>query len=80
MINAEVFKTGNENNVNLIKRFTKRVQGAGILPKVRATRYKLRNQSKLSVKKLALKKLGRRKEVEQLIKMGKMPEKKTKRF
>lgn len=73
-INAEVVKTGNENNVNLIRRFTKRVQGAGILPRVRGIRYSSRKQSEYVKKKHALKALRRREEVAELIKLGKMSE------
>ena len=75
MINAEVEKNNNESNVNLIKRFTRRVQGAGILPRVRSIRYAERTQSKYVRKKMALKALRRRQEVEKLIKLGKMVEK-----
>ena len=75
MINIQVDKNNNENNVNLIRRFTKRVQGAGILPRVRSIRYSARKQSKYVVKKHALKRIEKRKIVDELIKMGKMQEK-----
>lgn len=74
MINAEVVKTGNENNVNLIRRFTKRVQGSGVLPRVRSIRYSSRKMSEYVKQKKALKSLRRREEVAELIKMGKMSE------
>ncbi len=74
MINAEVLKTGNENNVNLIRRFTKRVQNAGILPRVRSIRYSTRKASKYVKKKKTLKVIRRREEVTELIKLGKMSE------
>lgn len=74
MINAEVVKTGNENNLNLIRRFTKRVQGAGILPRVRSIRYSSRKASEYVKKKKTLKVLKRRAEVNELLKMGKMTE------
>ena len=74
MINAEVTKTGNENNVNLIRRFTKRVQGAGILPRIRSIRYSSRKMSEYVKQKKTLKVLKRREEVAELIKMGKMSE------
>lgn len=73
--NVEVVKTGTENSMGVIRRFTKRVQGAGILPRVRSLRYKNRNQSRNTVKKKTLKRIGRRKEVDLLIKLGKMTEK-----
>ncbi|MBI4155900.1 MAG: hypothetical protein HY507_01555 [Candidatus Zambryskibacteria bacterium] len=74
MINAEVVKTGNENNVNLIRRFTKKVQGAGILPRVRSIRYSSRKLSEYVKKKKTLKSLKKREAIAELIKMGKMSE------
>lgn len=71
-VNAEVVKAGNENSVNLIRRFTKRVQGSGVLPRVRSLRYSTRKQSEYVKKKKTLKVLKRREEVADLIKMGKM--------
>ncbi len=74
MINAEVVRTGNENNLNLIRRFTKKVQGSGVLPRVRSIRYSARKISPYVKKKKTLKVLKRREEVAELIKMGKMSE------
>ena len=74
MLNVEVVKTGNENNINLIRRFTKRVQGSGVLPRVRSIRYSSRKASEYVKKKKTLKVLKRREEVAELIKMGKMSE------
>lgn len=74
MINAEVVRTGNENNLNLIRRFTKKVQGSGVLPRVRSIRYATRKASEYVKKKKTLKVLARREEVAELIKMGKMTE------
>lgn len=71
-INIEVEKSGMETNANLIRRFSKRVQGSGIIQKVKGGRYKERNQSKYKVKVKTLSTLKRRKEVEKLIKLGKM--------
>jgi hypothetical protein len=74
MINAEVTRTGNENNLNLIRRFTKRVQGSGVLPRVRGIRYASRKLSEYVKKKKTLKVLKRREEINEMIKMGKMNE------
>lgn len=74
MINAEVVKNGNENNVNLIRRFTKKVQGSGVLPRVRSLRYATRKMSPYVRQKKALKVLKRREEIADLIKLGKMTE------
>jgi len=73
MINIEVEKNNNENNLSLLRRFTKRVQGAGILPRVRSIRYQTRKLSAYKTKMKTLKSIKRKKEVEKLIKMGKMP-------
>ena len=74
-INIEVERNSNENSVNLIKRFTRRVQGSGILPRVRSIRYTERQPSKYTKKKRALKSIQNREKINELIKMGKMVEK-----
>ncbi len=71
-INVEVEKTGNETSANLLRRFSKRVQGAGIIQKIKGERYNERKQSKYKTKVKTLKTLTRRKEVDKLIKLGKM--------
>lgn len=73
MINIEVEKNNNENNLSLLRRFTKRVQGSGILPRVRSIRYKSRKLSAYKTKMKTLKSIKRRKEIEELIKLGKFP-------
>ena len=76
MINVEITKTANENNLGIIRRFTKKVQGSGILPKVRSLRYAQRDLSFYKNKKNTLKNLKRKAEILELIKMGKMAENK----
>ena len=71
-INVEVKKSGNENAIALIRRFQKRVQEAGILPRVRSLRYSDRPLSKLKRKRGKLKNLARRKVYERLKKLGKI--------
>lgn len=75
MINVQVDKNGSENSISLIRRFTKRVQGSGILPRVRSIRYHSRTLSKLLRKKKTLKSLGKRAKYQELIKLGKITEK-----
>jgi len=75
MQNVIVEKNGAESNANLIKRFTRKVQGAGILPRVRSLRYSERVRSRYVRKKKTLKSLRRREEVEKLIKLGRIIEK-----
>lgn len=71
-VNVEISKSANENNLSLIRKFTKKVQGSGVLPRIRGRRYSTRSLSEYVTKKKALKKLKRKAEVIELIKMGKM--------
>src|SRR3989338_3567179 len=54
MINVQVERNSNENALTLLRRFNKRVQGAGIVRTVRANRYKARNKSILTRNKKAI--------------------------
>lgn len=72
MINVEVSKNGNESNVNVIRRFTKRVQSSGVLPKVRSLRYSTRKQSEYVKKKHTLKVLVKKDKIQELIRLGKI--------
>jgi ribosomal protein S21 len=73
-VNAEVVKNEGESAINLIRRFSKRVQGAQIITRMRANRYHARIKSRSVQRKQALKLIRRRQEVQELIKMGKMLE------
>ena len=68
---VEVKKNANESNMNLVRRFSRKVQEAGIIQKVKGHRYSGRKQSRLAIKESALKKIARKKEVERLFKLGK---------
>lgn len=70
--NAEVTKNEGESPVNLIRRFSKRVQGAGLIQRMRSRRYYARTKSSSVRRKQALKVIKRREEVHELIKLGKM--------
>jgi len=72
-INVEVSKAGSDNNLALIRKFTKRVQGSGILSRLRSRRYSSRKISEYVKKKKTLKKIATREKIRSLIKMGKMP-------
>lgn len=73
-INVEVVNNGKENALSILRRFTKKVQKAGVLPKMRSLRYSTRNVSEYVKKKRTLKYLKQKQETAQLIKMGRMPE------
>ena len=67
----EVKKNANESNMNLVRRFTRKVQESGIIQKVKSKRYNERTLSKIKVKAATLKKLARQKHQAKLIKLGK---------
>lgn len=67
----EVKKNANESNMNLVRRFTRKVQESGIIQKVKSKRYNKRAESKVKTKQAALKKISRKKELEKLFKLGK---------
>jgi ribosomal protein S21 len=77
--NVEVVKNNNESSANVIRRFTKRVQGAGIIPKVRSGRYFTRIKSRNVQKFAKLKKLGKRETYEKMVKLGKVAEHRSRR-
>jgi ribosomal protein S21 len=74
MINAEVTRTGTENALSTIRKFSRRVQGTGLIKSVRARRYYSRDASKSVKKKQALKRIKRRDEYHQMVKEGKVIE------
>lgn len=76
-INVQVDKNNNESSANVIRRFTKRVQGAGIVQKVRASRYFNRIKSDNVQKTAKLKKLAKKEIYEKMLKLGKVKEQKT---
>lgn len=72
--NVVIKRNKNENNASLIKRFTRKVQSSGILPKVRSLRYASRDISPAVRKKKKLNSMKRRESIMTQIKLGKMPE------
>lgn len=75
-VNVEVKKNPNENALSLVRRFQKRVQESGVLPRVRGIRYNTRLLSTLKTKRAKLKKLGNLAKYELAKKMGKVIERK----
>lgn len=69
----EVKKNTNENNMSLIRRFTRKVQESGIIQKVKSKRYNERTESKIKTKIATLKRINRKKALEKLQKLGKAP-------
>jgi ribosomal protein S21 len=73
-VNIEVVKGNNENNLSVLRRFQKRVQGAGILSKVRSKRYSERVKSENVKRAKTLSYLKKKDEINTLLKLGKMNE------
>jgi len=74
MINIEVEKGGTENTQSLMRRFSKRMQGSRIMPRMRKIRFYSRPASPALKKRQALRKLERRAEYEKQVKLGKVVE------
>lgn len=72
MIQVEVTKNKTESTQSLIRRFTKKMQGSGLLKKAKKGRYHERPMSEFVKKKNALKKIEKKKEIERLYKLGKI--------
>ncbi len=70
MISIEVKRAANESNTSVLRRFSKRVQVAGIVRKTKARRAAERVQSHYKLKKAALKRLKRRHDYERGKKLG----------
>lgn len=74
MINAEVQKSGSESALSVIRKFSRRVQGTGLIKHSRDRRYFVRATSKTVQKKRALKRLKRRETYHEMVKEGKIIE------
>lgn len=74
MVNAEVSKTGNESPLAVIRKFSRRVQGTGLIQHTRRRRYFVRPASRAVSKKRALKLIVKRDNLRRLIKEGKAVE------
>lgn len=74
MINVEIERNHNENTASVIRRFTKRVQGAGIVKRVRSLRYRTRIKSRNVRRKKALMTIEKRARYQEALKLGKIQE------
>jgi ribosomal protein S21 len=73
MIHTEVTRHGNENIAGLMRRFTRKTQGSGVVRRVRSLRYHSRNASATRQKFDALKRIKRTQEYMELYKLGREP-------
>ena len=76
----EVRRGKNESSASLIRRFSRRAQGLGLVREMRKRRYYIRLKSKNVDHKRALIGVGRRASYQELVKLGKIDptERKTK--
>ena len=70
--NVEIEKGKKDNNLHLIKKFTRRVQESGIIPRVKSLRYADRNMSAYVKKTKRLKSIKNKEAREEQIKLGKI--------
>jgi ribosomal protein S21 len=77
--NVQVEKNQNESSANVIRRFTKRMQGSGVIPRVRKLRYHTRIKSENVRKRGKLKKIVKMVAYEKELKLGKVQEKVARR-
>ena len=73
MINVEITRNQGENSMSILRRFTRKVQSSGVIPRKRSLRYASRVQSSYKVKQKALKGINRRADLAELVKLGKAP-------
>jgi hypothetical protein len=69
--NVEITKENKDNNMTVIKKFTRRVQEAGIIPRVKSIRYAERSLSSYVKKTKKLKSISNKEKFEELVKLGK---------
>ncbi len=70
MINVTVTKTGSENSMSLVRRFSKRVLGAGIIRRVKDNRYRQRELSKSKRRAGALRRIAKHEKTANLERLG----------
>ncbi len=78
-VNVQVTKNEKESSANVIRRFTKRMQNAGIVRRMRDNRYYERTKSDNVRRTSRLKKLAKKEAYERDLKLGKIPERRGRR-
>jgi ribosomal protein S21 len=73
MINVEISRNPNENSLGVLRRFSRKVQSFGVIPRMRSIRFSDRVQSHYKIKQKALKSINRKAELAELVKQGKAP-------
>lgn len=68
----EVKRAENESSLNLIRRFTRKIQQSGTLQRARSLQFKKRHESDLKKKQKAIKRQKKERKMEYLWKLGKI--------
>lgn len=79
IVHTEVVRHGNENVLGMMRRFTRKSQGSGVVKRVRSLRYHERTHSSTRKKLEALTRIKRTEEYMALYKLGREPQSKKKR-
>ena len=69
-INVSVVKNGSESSMSVVRRFSKRVLGAGIIRRVKGNRYKLREESRGKRRTSALRRVAKHSKAEEMERLG----------
>lgn len=70
MINVSVTKSGSESVPAMIRRFSKRVQGSGVVRKVKSTRFHQRALSKTKRRASALRRIAKAEKRDEMARLG----------
>ena len=70
MINVSVTKSGSESVPSMIRRFSKRVQGSGIIRKVKSVRFYQRTVSKNKRRVGALRRIAKAEKRDEMARLG----------
>lgn len=74
MLNVEINRSGTDNTQSVLRKFSRRVQGSGLIPHIRKNRYRIRPLSDAKKKLGAIHRIAKEEERVQLIKEGKVSE------
>jgi ribosomal protein S21 len=79
-VNVEIKAKASENTSNLIRRFSRKVNSAGIIPRMKSLKFHSRPLSKNVRKKQRVRSLEKSEKVVHLIKLGKLPDRRRGSF
>lgn len=77
MINVQVEGSESESNSNILRRFSRRVRSSGVVNKARSQQERERPLSETQKKHEKLRRLQRQEEVDKMIKLGKLPDRRN---